>query len=49
MLKDVGIGLRLGNVRSGLGNMLHIDLSYAFDAPPGIKRTQVTVETKSRF
>lgn len=49
MLKDVGVGLRLGNVRSGLGNMLHVDLSYAFDAPPGVKRLQVTVETKSRF
>jgi hypothetical protein len=49
MLKDVGLGLRLGNVRSGLGNVLHIDLSYAIDAPAGTKRLQVTVETKSRF
>jgi hypothetical protein len=48
-LKDVGLGIRLGNVRSGLGNVLHVDLSYAIDAPPGIKRMQVTVETKSRF
>jgi len=49
VLRDVGIGLRLGNNRSGLGNVLHIDLSYAIDAPPGTKRLQVTVETKSRF
>jgi len=49
MLKDVGVGLRLGNNRSGLGNVLHVDLSYAIDAPPGTKRMQVTVETKSRF
>ena len=48
-LKDVGAGLRLGNNRSGLGNVLHVDLSYAIDAPPGTKRLQVTVETKSRF
>ncbi len=49
MLKDVGLGLRLGNVRSGLGNVLHIDLSYAMDAPAGTKRLQVSFETKSRF
>ena len=49
VLKAAGIGLRLGNVRSGLGNVLHIDLSYAMDAPAGTKRLQVTVETKSRF
>lgn len=48
-LKDVGAGLRLGNNRSGLGNVLHVDLSYAIDAPPGTKRLQVTVETKNRF
>ena len=49
LLKDVGIGLRLGNNRSGLGNVLHIDLSYALDAPPGIKRLQISFETKDRF
>ncbi len=49
MLRDVGLGLRLGNNRSGLGNVLHVDLSYAIDAPPGTKRLQLTVETKSRF
>ncbi len=48
-LKDAGLGLRLGNNRSGLGNVLHVDLSYAFDAPPGTKRLQVSVETSERF
>jgi hypothetical protein len=49
ILRDVGLGLRVGNVRSGLGNVVHIDLSYALDAPPGIRRVQVTVATKSTF
>jgi hemolysin activation/secretion protein len=49
LLKDVGIGLRLGNVRSGLGSVLHVDLSYALDAPPDIKRVQVTVQTQDKF
>ena len=49
LLKDVGIGLRLGNIRSGLGSVLHVDLSYALDAPPGITRYQVTVQTQDKF
>lgn len=49
LLKDVGLGLRFGNVRSGLGNVLHVDLSYALDAPAGVKRVQVTVQTRDRF
>ena len=38
-LKDVGFGLRFGNVRSGLGNVLHVDLSYSLDAR-GVCATQ---------
>jgi len=49
LLKDIGIGLRLGNVRSGLGSVVHIDLSYALDAPPGIKRVEITVQTQDKF
>jgi outer membrane protein assembly factor BamA len=48
-LKDVGFGLRFGNVRSGLGNVLHVDFSYALDARPGVKRFEVTIETRERF
>lgn len=48
-LKDVGLGLRFGNNRSGLGNVLHVDFSYALDAVPGVKRFEVTVETRERF
>ena len=49
LLKDAGLGIRVGNNRSGLGNVLHIDLSYALDAPPGVRRYQVTVQTLDRF
>ncbi len=49
VLKDVGIGLRLGNSRSGLGNMLHLDMSYPLDGDPSIKKLQFTVETKRSF
>ena len=49
MLKDVGIGLRLGNSRSGLGNVLHVDVSWALDAPPGTRRYQLTVQTQASY
>ena len=49
MLTDIGLGIRVGNVRSGLGAVVHVDLSYALDAPPGIKRVQVTVQTLDKF
>ncbi len=49
LLKDVGLGIRIGNNRSALGNVLHIDLAYAIDALPGVKRFQLTIETKERF
>jgi len=49
LLKDAGLGIRVGNNRSGLGNVLHVDFSYALDAPSGVKRYQVTVQTQDRF
>jgi outer membrane protein assembly factor BamA len=49
LLKDVGIGLRLGNSRSGLGNVLHIDLAFPLDGDSSISSMQVIVETKRSF
>jgi hypothetical protein len=49
LLKDVGFGLRFGNVRTGLGNVLHVDFSYALDQKPGVKGFEVTVQTQARF
>ena len=49
LLKDAGVGLRFGNNRSGLGNVLHVDFSYAFDAPSGVRRTAITIQTSQKF
>jgi hypothetical protein len=48
-LSDVGAGLRIGSSRSARGAMVHIDLSWAIDAPPGVSKTQITVETRQKF
>jgi outer membrane protein assembly factor BamA len=49
LLRDVGFGLRLGNTRTGLGNVLHIDLAFPLNAIPGIKRVQFIVQTLQSF
>src|SRR5271167_246353 len=49
LLKDVGFGLRLGNTRSGLGNVLHIDLAFPLNDIAGIQRVQFLVQTMQSF
>ncbi len=49
VLSDVGIGLRLGNSRSGLGNVLHMDLAFPLNGDRSIKSVQFLVETKRSF
>jgi hypothetical protein len=49
MLKDVGFGLRLGNMRSGLGNVLHLDVAFPLDGDPSISSVQFLVQTKRTF
>lgn len=49
ILSDVGVGLRLGNSRSALGNVLHIDLAFPLNADKSIKNVQLLIETKSSF
>ena len=48
-LKDVGVGLRLGHARSGLGNVLHIDLAFPLDGGNDIESMQVLIETRRSF
>jgi hypothetical protein len=48
-LKDVGIGLRLGNSRSALGNVLHIDLAFPLDGPSSLDNVQLLIQTKRSF
>jgi len=49
LLKDVGFGLRLGNSRTGLGNVLHIDLAFPLNNINGIQRVQFLVQTMQSF
>ncbi len=49
LLSDVGVGLRIGNARSGLGNVLHIDLAVPLVRQPGISPVQLLVETRHSF
>jgi hypothetical protein len=48
-LNDIGVGLRLGNSRSGIGSMVHVDLVYALDPVPGKDRFNIVVETRRGF
>jgi outer membrane protein assembly factor BamA len=49
ILRDVGLGLRFGNSRSGLGNIIHVDLAFPLDGDPTIRRVQFLVVTKATF
>ena len=49
LLRDVGFGLRLGNTRTGLGNVLHIDLAFPLNNINGIQRVQFLVQTMQSF
>jgi hypothetical protein len=49
MLKDVGLGLRLGSSRSAFGNVVHIDLAFPLDGGNDIDSVQFIVETSERF
>ena len=49
LLRDVGFGLRIGNTRSGLGNVLHIDFAFPLNHIAGIKPFQFLVQTMQSF
>jgi hypothetical protein len=49
LLRDVGFGLRLGNSRAALGNVLHIDVAYPLDGDASARHLQFLVETKKSF
>ncbi len=48
-LSDVGFGLRIGNARSGLGNVLHIDFAVPLRNVPDNSRFQIIVQTMQSF
>ena len=49
LLRDVGLGLRLGNSRSSSGNVLHLDVAFPLDGDPSIQGVQFLVQTKRSF
>ena len=49
-LKDAGFGLRIGNARSGLGNVIHVDVAFPFETANGtIHQVQFLVTTQQSF
>jgi outer membrane protein assembly factor BamA len=48
-LKDAGLGLRLGNSRSSLGAVIHVDLATPLEQPAGVRSLQWLVSTKKTF
>ena len=49
VLRDIGVGLRLGNSRAAIGSVVHIDLSYPLDREPATRKLQISVEAKQTF
>jgi hypothetical protein len=49
LLKDAGFGLRLGNSRSGFGNVVHVDVAFPLQAPAGIAKVQFLIQTQASF
>ena len=47
--KDIGIGPRIGNSRSGPGSVVHVDPACPLDASPSMGKIQLLVQTKQRF
>lgn len=48
-LRDIGFGLRLGNTRSGLGRMTHIDVAFPLAGDSDISALQFLVSTRKSF
>jgi len=49
LLKDAGFGLRFGNSRSGLGNVVHVDVAFPFSGDASINKVQFLVQTEKSF
>jgi len=49
MLEDVGCRLRFGSARSGLGNVIHVDVAVPLQHEVGVRSVQFLVVTQQRF
>ncbi len=48
-LRDIGIGLRLANTRSGRAHVIHIDLAHPLDGSGDIDQLQLLISTRRSF
>ncbi len=48
-LSNIGIGLRIFNVRSAFANVLHVDIAFPLDPDAKIDRVQFLVKTRASF
>jgi hypothetical protein len=48
-LTDAGFGLRLGNARTALGNVVHVDVAFPFNGDATISRIQFLIQTEHSF
>jgi outer membrane protein assembly factor BamA len=48
-LKDAGFGMRFGNTRSGLGNVLHVDVAFPLNGDHNISKVQFIVQTRTSY
>jgi hypothetical protein len=49
VLKDVGFGLRFGSLRTGLGNVIHVDVAFPLDGDAAMDDVQLIIETRNSF
>lgn len=49
LLRNVGVGLRLGNSRTGLGKVVHIDVAFPLDGESDLDGPQLLIEAKRSF
>ena len=49
LLKDVGMGLRLGNARSAFGSVIHVDLAFPLERAYDINSVQFVVSTAASY
>jgi hypothetical protein len=49
LLSDVGVGLRLGNSRSALANVLHLDVAFPLGGDASIRQAQFLIQTRRSF
>ena len=49
ILKDVGVGLRLGNTRSSSSSVIHIDIAFPLDGEDDIDDVQILFKARGSF